>query len=231
MSRKIIHIIGWLFLLPIAEADCPDLSGAQPARLLQTEQQQKMTAELLSDWKSDEPLRIVKLGGYILETGKLQDLCCISSTFGISPGAQRLLNRRLERLKFEPANSGGKNFKVFVGLTVLGKKTDSGIQTALLLNHLYSIDEFGIDYSAPQRLWVQSMWSGQRMQSGSVYVEIEAMVDETGQATNGTVRDQEKRGSGIDGALASRIESACFIPGFFENKPTKMRYVEAMSNF
>jgi hypothetical protein len=213
-----------------AFAECPVTSDAQPARLIENEVQSKMIAGLVSRWKTDEPVRIMKFGAYVSKTGRFEGACCMSSGHLMSEVASQRLGQKLERLKFVPASYMGERVRVNVGFTIIARKTPDGVQTEVLLNHLYSMDKFGINYSAPQRVWSKSMWAGRRL-SSPVYFEVLAKVDLFGNATDAKVNDKGSNSGAVDGAMLGRIESACFIPGFHNGEATEMLYSEAFGNW
>ena len=231
LLSKVFTIVNCLFITSIAYAACPDLSNAKPVRLIQNEKQNELASNLISKWKSDESIRFVKFGSYVSKTGRLENPCCMTSTHKMSRGAAQRLTRRLSQLRFSPASNLGEELRVFVTFTILAKKIPNGVTTELLLHQLHSMKDFGIYYSAPQRVWAQSMWAGRRAWSGEVSVEVQATVNELGHGAGARVLKREKKGSGIDGALLSRVELSCFIPGHHEGGPVQMPYVEAFTNF
>ena len=103
--------------------DCPDLSNARPAQLLNSKQNLEIVSELVSSWTSNEPMRLIKLVAYINKSGRIESTGCMSSTQQMSAGALRLLGRRLERLIFKPASHNGKTLRVHVGFSVIAKKS------------------------------------------------------------------------------------------------------------
>jgi len=62
-----------------------------------------------------------------------------------------------------------------------------------------------------------------------VYVEVTAKVDARGQASDAEVNKEASKTSSKASTFAARIESACFVPGFYAGKPTDMVYGEAFS--
>ena len=231
-SKRYGFSLGAILALTIgtpAFADCPDLSGATAAQLIHSEIQDKLIADLVSKWKSKEPVRIIKFGAYVSRTGRLEDACCISSAHRMSQGASQRLGRKIALLKFSPANRMGDNVRVFVDVTIIARKTADGVQTTLVLNHLHSMDTFGVDYSAPQRIWSASISSGSRLAS-AVTFEIQTMVDQSGHASGARVSNKGSNSSAMDGLVMGRIESACFIPGFHKGEATAMLYAEGFEN-
>ena len=231
-SKGYGFLLGAILALTIgnsAFAECPDISSAKAAQLLQNEVQDKLIGDLVSKWKSKEPVRIIKFGGYVSRSGRLENYCCISSAHRMSQGATQRLGRKIVLLKFSPASSMGENVRVFVNVTIIARKTPAGVQTSLVLNHLHSMDKFGVDYSAPQRIWTASMSSGSRL-GGAVTFEVQAMVDQFGNASAAKVSNKGSNSSAIDGPFMGRIESACYIPGMHNGEATAMLYSEGFVN-
>ena len=209
--------------------ECPDLSSARPAQLVNSDQNLEIISELVSPWKLDEPVRLIKLGAYINKTGRIEGACCSSSTHKMSAGASRLLGRRLERLIFKPASHNGEALRVFAGFSVVAKKSSDGVVIDLLMNQLHSMDRFGTDYLAPQRIWTKSMWSEGRRAGGRVYFEVQATVSTSGHGSDGKVVNQNQEAAAIGGITTARLESACYIPGYYDGKPTEMIYLESFA--
>lgn len=231
-SKKYGFLFGAFLALTIgtpAFAECPDISGAKAAQLLQNEVQDKLIADLVSKWKSKEPARIIKFGAYVSKTGRLENACCMSSVHRMSENASRRLGRKIVLLKFSPASRLGEDVRVYVNVTIIARKTPAGVQTMLVLNHLHSMDKFGVDYSAPQRIWTGSMSSGSRL-AGAINFEVQATVDQFGNASGARVSDKGSNSSAMDGPVMGRIESACYIPGFNNGEATAMLYSEAYEN-
>lgn len=153
----------------------------------------------------------------------------MSSVHRMSESASKRLGRKIALLKFSSARRMGENVRVYVNLTIIARKTPAGVQSMLVLNHLHSMDKFGVDYSAPQRIWTGSMSSGSRL-AGAVNFEVQAMVDRFGNASGARVSDKGFNSSAMDGPVMGRIESACYIPGFHNGEATAMLYSEAYEN-
>jgi len=228
MLAKVISTFCCLAMATATSAACPDMSDAQPARLIDDEQQKETVAGLVSKWKSDEPVRLIKFGAYVTKTGGLESECCVSSTHRMSSGAHRRLAANLARLRFTPATHQGEPLRVYVGFSIVARKSPDGVNTVLLMNQLHSMNAFGMTYSAPQRVWYGSIWPEGRF-TGSVYIEVNASVDARGQASDAAVNKQESTSSSKATTFAARIESACFVPGFHDGKPTEMLYAEAFA--
>jgi len=209
-----------------AIAECPDLSGAHAAQLLDNELQNELIADLVASWRSDEPVRLMKFGASVTKSGRLENVCCISSTHRMSNGARQRLGRKLVRLRFSPASNNGDMLRVHAVFTLLARKTPDGVQNVILQSHLLSIDEFGMNYIAPQRIWARSMTAGRRL-SGPLYLEVQAMIDKMGHASDATVSDKGSNSAVLDGSVLARIESACYVPGFLNGEVTEMLYSEA----
>jgi len=233
LRTLITTVFSVLCCVPLAtaqETSCPDLVDPQPTRLIENEQTTELIGKMVTDWKTEDSPRIIRFGGNVTKSGLLQDVCCITTNFGFSSGAESRLRSRLDRLRFQPAINNSQPQRVFVTFTLFASKTASGLRTFLLLNHLRSLDEFGATYSAPQRIWDnRAMWSGRRA-GGTVYIEVQADIDEHGRASNAKVMDENSRTTGIDGAIAGRLENACFIPGFHDGEPKEMVYSETFTN-
>ena len=213
------------------KAACPDTSKAQPARLVESEEQRKLIAELIPTWKSDENVRMVKFGAYISDEGDLQAACCASATHKMTPGAYRKLGRKIGRLKFLPASHDGIKHRVHVGFTIVATKTSSGVESVLLMNQLLSVGSFGINYSAPQRIWSNRMWFDNGAISGEISAGVKVYVSKSGNASNASVTDRNTSTLSQKRAehYAAEIESACFIPGFVDGVAADMPYAEAFT--
>jgi len=118
-------------------AACPDLSGAISAQPIVNDRQIGLVAGLVDEWKSEEPVRIIKFGGQVSKSG--------------------------------------------------------------------------------------------RRVGGPVYVQVETSVDATGKAFGARVVEEGSKTSGIDGSIASRVESFCFLPGSYNGKATEMSYSESFA--
>lgn len=229
-GQMMLFFIASLDAVVVQAEDCPDLFSAAPARLVVDERQLKRVGEMFATWKGDEQARLVKFGAYVTKSGRTQGICCMSSTFPMSGGASRKFVRRVSELRFEPATHDEEPIDVFVLFTAFAQKTEDGeIVTRLLTNHLRQMQDYGLNYSAPQRIRKQSLWLGKRLNAGNVKLEITTIVDENGHARDTHVSSL-KNSSGIDGALTSRVERSCYVPGKTAEGPTEMTYVEQFSS-
>ena len=95
------------------------------------------------------------------------------------------------------------------------------------MNQLYSMDKFGTDYLAPQRIWMQNMLAKGRRAAGRVFFEIQATVNTSGHASDAKVVSQTQAAAGMDSITTARMESACYVPGYYDGKPTEMMYSES----
>lgn len=213
------------------KAACPDTSGARPARLVESAEQRKLIAELIPEWTSDENVRMVKFGAYVTEEGDLQAACCASATHRMTSGAYRMLGRKIGRLKFLPASHDEVKQRVHVGFTIVATKTSSGVKSVLLVNQLLSVDSFGINYSAPQRIWSKRMWFDNSAMSGEISAGVRVYVGKSGAASNASVTNRNTSILSRKRAeyYADGIESACFIPGFVNGIAVDMPYAEAFA--
>lgn len=206
----------------IAESSCPDRSDSQPAMLVNTEEQQVLRSNLSPSWKSDEPGRLTRFGAYVGLNGHPIDFCCMTSSIKMSTSTERTLVNRLAGLRFTPARHNGEDLRVFVGFTIIARKSETGIQSTLLLNNLLSSDQFGARYIAPQRIRGNIMWFDGVRIDGPIWAEIMADVDRTGSASNGRVRRWEMGQRSMQKRLASKFQNQCFIPGRFEGEAVAM---------
>lgn len=213
------------------EAACPDLSDAQPARLVDSAEQKKLVAELIPRWKSDEKVRMVKFGSYVTAEGNLRATCCASATHTMTAGAYRKLGRKLGRLRFVPASHNGEKLRVYVGFIIVATKTENRARSILLMNQMLSIDSFGLNYTAPQRIWTDSMWPASNFIVGDTYAEITVHVSKTGNASNASVSKRNVSALTRDQHFVAELEGDCFIPGFVDGVAVDMPYSEAFAGF
>ncbi len=212
----------------IAQSSCPDRSDSQPAMLVNTEEQQALRSNLSPGWKSGEPGRLIRFGAYIGRNGHPTGFCCMSSSIKMNPSTERSLANRLAGLRFTPARHDGKDMRVFVGFTIIARKSETGIQSTLLLNNLLSSDQFGARYIAPQRIRGDTMWADGIRIDGPIWAELMADVDRTGTASNGRVRRWETGQRSTEKRLNSKFQNQCFIPGRFEGAAVAMPYAEVL---
>ena len=217
--------------LAVAAPDevCPDRSAAQPARLVDSEAQRELVAELIPRWKSDENVRMIKFGAYVTEDGDLRAACCASATYSMTGGGYRKLGRKLGRLKFVPASHNGEQMRVYVGFTIVARKTSAGVESMLLMNRMNSIDDFGLHYSAPQRVQLHAVWRAGAGIRSPVYIEVRVDVSRSGDPSNAAMLEESAGSTPRDQYFAGRMADACFIPGFVDGVATAMPYGEAFA--
>jgi hypothetical protein len=201
-------------------ADCKDMSTAQPASLDLRESEQRLMQTLSPAWRGDEQLRLTSFGAYVNRNGEINDPCCWTSSIKLSSDDGERLRDKLRQLRLRPATLDGQPLEVFVGFTVVGMKTDAGIESRLLLNQLWSREKFGSTYTAPQRI-------GQSNQASvRVRGEIAVDVSNTGKALATSVHSWEQGSKKRRNYLLEMMNDECYIPGFVDGQPTAMTYVE-----
>lgn len=147
----------------------------------------------------------------------------------MTANAYRKLGANIGRLKFVPASDNGNPIRVFSGFTILARKTEEGVKTVLLMNQLTSFETFGLHYTAPQRIWIDTLWSGNSAVLGGMFVEVQVGVSAQGIPSNAEVVQRNGSSTRRDQHFVNELESACFVPGHVEGEPTPMPYVEAFA--
>ena len=120
---------------------------------------------------------------------------------------------------------------------------DDSCKSFLIPNHGRNIDDYGFVYSSPQPILDQQNWYSlyrkklQWIVSGVPYADvgglkfmISATVDDAGEASESSVvlTSVSSVGSYSDMASTSAesIQEARFIPGYFDDEPTRMSFYE-----
>lgn len=204
-------------------ASCPDRSAAIPAQLIISDVQKRRIANLSPPWRGDEQFRFTWFSGYVGVDGRLDGICCYSSSQQISSSESRDLREKLGALRFTSATDGGERLEAYVSFTIIGVKTETGIESRLFLNQLRSKEEFGIDYIAPQRIGPFRGFASSRIRG-----EYALDIDSKGQSSNPRVTQWHAGSESAQQGLIDYVSEKCFIPGRVNDKPTAMPYFEVV---
>ena len=224
ISRGLLRVFVFASLQSAAQDGvCPDRSNAEPARLIDSDVQKRSVANLSPPWRGDEQFRFTWFSGYVGVDGRLDGICCYSSSKQISSSESRDLREKLKDLRFTPATDNGEKLEAYVSFTIIGVKTDSGIEARMFLNQLRSKEEFGIDYIAPQRIGVFGAFASSRIRG-----EYALDVDVRGTPSNARITQWHMGSDGARDGLLEHVSQKCFIPGKVNNQPVAMPYFEVI---
>lgn len=200
---------------------CPDYSGATPAAIRDTDANLRRVASLSPSWRGDEQFRFTWFSAYVGINGELDNICCYESTKKVSRIEARELYEKLQDIQFIPAEHNDQTLEVYVNFTIIGVKTDSGTQARLFLNQLHSKEEYGIDYTAPQRIgdFGRQMSSNQRS-------ELAVTVDTKGTPSNARAIQWAKGSDSTRERFLDYMRQQCFIPAMVNGEPVEMTYYE-----
>jgi len=229
MRKKIL--CGLVFFVMVAgigvsnaqDDSCPDRSTAIPAQLIVSDVQKRRIANLSPPWRGDEQFRFTWFSGYVGVDGRMDGICCYSSSRQISTSESRNLKEKLETLRFTSATDDGEKLEAYVNFTIIGVKTEAGIDSRLFLNQLRSKEEFGIDYIAPQRVGLFRGFASSRIRG-----EYALDIDSKGQPSNPRVTQWHAGSESAKEGLIDYISQKCFIPGRVNDNPTAMPYFEVV---
>ena len=210
----------------VAAESCPDRSSASPAQLKDTDYQKRLVAGLSKSWSSAESVRLVRFGSYVDSNGKMGGVCCISATYDMGGAARASLRRKLRKLKFSPAKHDGKFLPVFVGFSLLTQKTDAGVESTLLMNQQISIDDYGIQYVAPQRINTSQRDFLGLTHALTLSAEIGVQISSKGIASDARVIRWMDGQEESKAKFVAKMNEQCFIPGFHNGLPAAMTYHE-----
>jgi hypothetical protein len=202
---------------------CPDRSNAEPAQLIDSDVQKRRVSNLSPPWRGDEQFRFTWFSGYVGVDGRLDRICCYSSSKQISSSESGDLREKLKDLRFTPASHDGEKLEAYVTFTIIGVKTGSGLESRLFLNQLRSKEEFGIDYIAPQRIGLFGAFSSSRIRG-----EYALDIDERGIPSNARITQWHTGSDGARDGLLDHVSQKCFIPGKVNDQPVAMPYFEVI---
>ncbi len=94
------------------------------------------------------------------------------------------------------------------------------------MNHLHSLDDYGMDYIEPQRVWSGPMWPEYDHLYAAVLTEIGAKVDTTGAVSAILQENRYEEAHRLFKHFVEQMKVASFIPGSFEGVPREMVYLE-----
>ena len=232
MKNLIIAAVFTAFFCSHALAECPDTTDFTPALLETTQKQTDLAARLIEPWNSDAKELTVTFNAIVTVNGAIDDLCCLMTPPEINEIAGDRLANRIRRLNFTPAVRDGRKEPVKVGFTIFAWKTDSGVKSALLLNHLLSAQEHGLTYIAPQRIDSDTLHANRLASDTSVkdyWGEVTARVDTKGNPSKTAVGRVDSGSRKEISRYAKRMQDECFIPGFVDGVPMELAYSEVIS--
>ena len=227
----IVSSISFTGISSAEDPTCPDMSAARPATLAASEKQRGIVRGLSPTWKSDSKFLLLEFGAYVNKDRHLGAICCLSASEHVSDGSLRRVGRSLRRLEFEPASYNGEPAEVYISFSIIGRKTESGIVSSLLMNQRLSADKYGLGYIAPQRLWQDKpMWGAGSMLKPGVRGEIVADVDATGHVTGARISRWDGGPPMARESFIDSMKSRCFIPGMVDGVATAMPFKEMFEN-
>ena len=204
---------------------CPDRSDAMPARLSDTEANLRRAANLSPTWRGDEQFRFTFFSAYVGIDGRLDRICCYSSTRKITNTEAGKLRPKLEDLRFIPAEHNGEKLRTYVNFTIIGVKTADGLESRLFLNQMRFREEHGIDYTSPQRVG-----NFRRGDLGSLRAEYVVDILPTGQPANARISQWFKGSDGLKERFVEYVSDECFIPGSINGEAVEMPYYEVIQS-
>ena len=146
--------------------------------------------------------------------------------------------KALRKATFVPASINDNPVKVYVSFRVVFTCLDGECVIIPLMNLGQNEQQFGYEYIAPQEILEEQFWYskfkkfarlehlGVAMPYRGVVFRFSISVDEHGNGTDPKVEYKGRLKSNEINAALTAISKARFIPGFFEGKPTRMRYFE-----
>ena len=213
------------------DTSCPDMTTATPATLVASEKQRDIVRGLSPTWKSESKFLLLEFGAYVNKDRHLGAICCLSASEHVSDGSLRRVGRSLRRLEFEPASYNGEPAEVYISFSIIGRKTESGIVSTLLMNQRLSADKYGLGYTAPQRLWQEKpMWGAGSMLKPGVRGEIVADVDAAGRVTDARISRWDDGPPMARQSFVDSMKGRCFIPGMADGVATAMPFKEVFEN-
>ena len=234
LTYKKIAVLVLSLILPqivaAQEQDCGPGAIFTPMSLDQSTDQSDAVRSLLPPWDTEQDAVFVRFRAYVMPGGVLKGLCCFSSNYGIHQFDRETLTRRLENLKFNSPTVNGQAKRTYAGLSVVAKRTENGVASVLVFHRMLQMEDFGMDYIAPQRIRTQwGSYLGPSRTSGG-YGEITVNVDETGKARDARVTRLERGPEEKFDNAIEKMNRHCFIPGFVDGKAVSMEYSEVITN-
>jgi len=227
ISRYLLYALILFSVNSIAqETACPDRSDAQPTTPIESDVQSRRIAALSPTWKGDETARFTWFSAYVGTNGRLDIVCCFSSSLPITNVEIGALRPKLAKLRFTRAIHDEKHLRTFINFTIIGVRRDSGIESRLYLNQQHLKEKYGIEYIAPQRVGRFG-----RYRSGRLSAVFAVDVNANGAPSNPRVIRWDIGTDGAKARFLSYIGQECFIPGFVNGKPVGMSYFEAFERW
>lgn len=225
-----IFVGGCVALDPVADfgnvAPCAATLRFQPAQLVESPEQEEIISGLVAPWASDS-IEIYATAKAIVDTdGRIGEICCLTTSPEFDKVANKRLIKRLSRLHFFPATQDGNKVKVVVGLSIVSRKTDAGNRSSVFMNHLLSADDYGLQYTAPQRIYSPRMAMPKRPSGFDLWVEIVVSIDSKGIPSDSRVSRLKYGPRRMIDELAEIMNGQCFIPGFADGVAFDMPYSE-----
>jgi hypothetical protein len=162
----------------------------------------------------------------VLSSGIPFDVTCYALDSGVPKKLVDAIRRAAQRAKFIPASRDGKPAQVYMVImvrTVIGR----GEPLVLVLpNNGVEHKRYGLFYIAPQRFNEFNWGSAYEPAPPGTLIWQELWIDEHGKVTKSqTTNASGARIKDVE-AVRRSVANMRFMPGFFEGKPTPMRYVE-----
>jgi hypothetical protein len=162
----------------------------------------------------------------VLASGNPFRVVCYALDSAVPRKLVDAIRRAAQRAKFVPAMRNGKPAQVYMVImvrTVIGR---GGPLVLVLPNNGVEHARYGLFYIAPQRFNEFYWGSGYSAARAGTLIWQELWIDEHGNVT----KSQTTNASGAHAqdveAVRRSVGNMQFMPGFFEGKPTAMRYVE-----